>query len=80
MCELPLRPHHESKAESSPYQPLRLSDKKKSHPPWQSTATCSATPPFSLKYNLCFIKYNLYLYKFKFNFIKHKLYFKNTHG
>ena len=41
----------------------------------------------SLKYNLCFIKYRLYLYKlmfdfikYRFNFIKYKLYFKNGNG
>ena len=35
----------------------------------------NAQPCAFLKLNLCFIKYNLYLYKFKFNFIKHNLYF-----
>ena len=33
--------------------------------------------PF-LKYRLCFIKYNLYLYKSNLNFIKYNLYFKEV--
>ena len=43
----------------------------------EKSTAFNVQPYLTLKHNLCFIKYRLYLYKHKFNFIKYKLYFKN---